>query len=566
MNSFTKTLSILTLTFLLSACSFGGTKLDWRDLENYGTGISFVSSKIEKANLSFDNDGFKRSMERADEIAVNKGNIYTFNGEMNKVNDYFGSLRNKVVISRAIYYAYGRESDKAKFDSLYESYLSFYSWYYPFLLHVKDSSDLIYNSFFGDMNEEEVDEYIQDFLYTEQTKTLDTEIADIQDEQENKYTEFINAFRAKQIVKDDAQWNKYLNDSLNRFRDVMDKGGEYASIYGYDNYLDYVYDNYYHRDYDYTFVEQYEKLIDQYVIPASQYYDEHVDKSILSNPNKKLMFDLYTSGNIADTRCFQGDALDSYVSMMGGDMLDSYKHLKNGGYYLFSNDANSLGTAYVNSGMDDPLIFFSKNYQDVSTIVHEFGHYNAAYTNGNSNSFPFDIQETHSQGNEMLFNRYITDYYANDTNIDIYQYIQNYSVYNMLKDVLLPTAVSMVESYVFENLDKSNEYLLDGINDIMEKYRALYGEGYDLIYAYWAAPIVSSTGYYISYATSGIGAVGVYIQARQNYELAKNRYMKFVAYPEESTDIDKIFDYSGLYSPLQESTFRLLTPENLYTF
>ena len=130
----------------------------------------------------------------------------------------------------------------------------------------------------------------------------------------------------------------------------------------------------------------------------------------------------------------------------------------------------------------------------------------------------------------------------------------------MLTGVIAPIAVAQVESYIFNNLSLSNDELLAGINTIMNKYDGM------VYSAYWATPIVSSTGYYISYATSGVGALGAYIKAEENFNSAKESYFKLVGYPEESQNINAIFSYSGFYSPLQESTFQKLTPSALFSF
>ncbi|MBO4682649.1 MAG: hypothetical protein J5618_02180 [Bacilli bacterium] len=566
MKNLRKALFTLSLTFVLSACGAGGNKLDWNKVKNTGTGISLESGKVAKCSLKFDSEAFASSKKKADEIAVNKGSVYTFNGETEKVFNMVESLREKVTVSRAKYYEAGADEYKEIYDSLYEEYLGFYAWYYTFLQHVRDSSPEIYNSFFGDMSEKEVADYIQNFLYTEDTKRLDTEIEAIQNEQEEKYTQFVKDFRNQTIRMGDSGWNKYLNESLDNFRQVISKGGEYAAYYGYDNYLDYVYENWFNRNYKYDFVEDYVALVDQYVIPAAQYYENNVNDSVIKKTSKKKLFESFTSGNIADETYFKGDLLDAYVKQMGSSMSGAYDHMKNDGYFIFSNDPNSLGTAYVASGMDEPLIFFSSGYQNVSTIVHEFGHYHAEYSNPNNGSFPFDIEETHSQGNEMLFARYLSEYYKDSPDLDVYQYIQDYSVYSMLSDSILPAAVAKVESYVFENLDKTNSEILSGVNTIMSKYRALYPDGYDMIYAYWAAPIVSAVGYYISYATSAVASATIYIEARQDFETAKSKYLKFVAYPEECNDINTIFNYAGIDSPLEESTLQKLTHSNLYSF
>lgn len=562
MKHFKKALLATSLVFVLSACGIhiGGGPLDWAKLKNGGTGISLMSDKVSNAKLSFDKKTFEEAMEKADEAAVKQKSVYTFSGEFSRVNTSFSNLREKLTIARAIYQAEGSSSAKDTYNELYDTYLSFFIWYYPFLLHVRDSSNDIYNAFFGDMDKTDVNDYIKSFTYNEKTKQLDTDITELQDTQEEKYNEFIKGWKAGTIEKDDPAYVAYMSDALTRFRSVLTKGNEYAAVFGYKNYFDYVYKNYYSRDYKIDFVDTYYPLVDEYIIPMINYYNSNVDKSILNDPAKKEFINKYYSSNIADASCFQGDALDSYIAAMGGEMETTYNHLKKDGYYVFSNNENSLGTAYVSSGADEPLIFFSKNYQGVTTIAHEFGHYFANYTNDYINSFPFDIQETHSQANEMLFNSYLTTYYAEDANLDCYKYIKDSSVYEMLTGVIAPIAVAQVESYIFNNLSLSNDELLAGINTIMNKYDGM------VYSAYWATPIVSSTGYYISYATSGVGALGAYIKAEENFNSAKESYFKLVGYPEETQNINAIFSYSGFYSPLQESTFQKLTPSALFSF
>ena len=558
-----KILLLSSLSLVLTSCiySFGGSSLDWKNVRNDGNGIYAVSDRVANYSLSFSYSSFESAMKKADDAAINKSNVYTFTGEMNRVNNYFATLRDKVTVARARYYAEGSSSYKEKYDELYDYFLSFYTWYYPFLLHVRDSSDEIYNSFFSGMNKEEIDEYITGFKYDEKTKALDKQITDIEDSQEMKYSAFIQGYRSGEIKEGDEKYQAYLSESLDNYRLLMEKGNEYASYFSYPNYYDYVYKMYYNRDYKIDFIDSYIDYVDTYVVPMVEYYDKNVDKSILNNPSKKGLYQRYISSNIADIYAYQGDAVDAYVYSMGGSMSNAYNHLKKSGLYIFSNLSNSLGTAFVSSSGSEPLIYFSKDYQNTTTIVHEFGHYFAAYTNEYNSTFPFDIEETHSQANEMLFNTYLTTYYKNDPDLDVYKFIQDGEVYDMLRGVIAPMMVAEVESYLSKNLSKDNETILKEIKEnITDKYK-------DYAYsAYWAAPVVSSSGYYISYATSGVAAVGTYIQAKEDYNLAKANYLKLVSYPEECHDIQKFFDYSGLYSPLKEETFKKFTHENLYSF
>ena len=562
MKNTLKILFSLSLVGLLCSCDFihHDENLDWEKLKNDGEAISTFSSSFGNYSTSFNSTNFHKNMEKADEIVVNQGSINSLDSYLTNVLDATSSLRQKLMVARTRYHATGLQTNKEKYDELYSEYLSFYTWYYPFLLHIQTSSDAIYNYFFRGMNKQEVEDYINDFKYDENTKKLDTEISDIEDKQEKLYQEFAKKRSRKEIDPDDPEYRKYMLDSLDNFRELISKGEEYAEYMGYDNYMDFVYEKYYNRDYTYEYVAEYEPYITNYVIPMVHYYEEHVDKSILDNKDKKIIYEKYFSSNIADKGCYQGDALDSYVVMMGGKMNSAYHHLKTAGMYCFSSNDSSLGTAYVTTMGDEPIIYFSKNYQSTSTIVHEFGHYFAIYTNDDTYTFPYDILETHSQANELLFAKYLLSYYKEDTNYDIYKYIVDSQIYEMLQSTAYTYATAEVETYAYAHLDKSNDALLADILEIMKKYDGI------IYSAYWATPIVTSTGYYFSYAPSGAAAVAAYIQAGENFEIAKANYLSFVAYPKENKHPQDFYTYSGLYSPYEESTFLKFTHENLFSF
>ena len=564
-NIFISTLAVMALT---SCSRFTPSynhieSLIWSNLKNDGEGLDFVSTKFANYSLAFDYEAFELNMKEASNLANNGGNLRKFASYTNSAISYGNSLNSKTSIARTAYYASGDERDYKIYASLHEAQSTFYSWYSTFLKEVRDGpSNDIYNWFYADMSKAEIEEMIEEYAYDENIASLNLAISQIEDEQETLYNNFSNARRSGEIITGDAQYIAYMNNSLNNFRRLVEKGNLLAASYGYDNYLDFVYKEYYKREYKYDFIEEYAPLINDYVLPAIKYYEDNVDNSILDNSSKKLIYTLYKNSNIADARCFQGDIFDSYVdNKIGGAMHATYNHLKSDGYYCFSNSDSSLSTAYVSTlSGSEPVIYFSKNYQNVTTIIHEFGHYFASYTNKNNNNFPFDIEETHSQANEMLFNRYLLEYYNGKDNYDIYKYIADTEVYDMLRSSAYTFATAEVEAYVFNHLDLNNDEIIAGADEIMNKYN-------NLVYsAYWCTPIVSSTGYYISYATSGVASLASYVFAKQDFNKAIEDYLKFVAYPEEDYNIDAFFTYSGLYSPLKEDTFKLFTHDNLFSF
>ena len=563
MKTFKKVLSTLALTFIMSACSTTPSqpKLDWNDYKNYGQGIDAQSEKFKNYNLDFDKEAFEKAKKAADDAVANK-NLGEFNRQAEKALSLFSGVRGKTVVARAKYYASGDSADKKVYEDLYDVYLGFYSWYYGFLNNVNNSTKEIRDSFFEGMSEAEITEYINGFYYTEETKQLDSEITAIQDAQEERYNKF---GREVSNAKTAAAWktymNNYISDSLNNFRSVVEKGNRYAELYGYKDYLDYTYAEYYHRDYSYDFVEQYAPLIEQYVLPLITEYESAGSSQVLSNTR---LLECLQEQNFCYEPYFLGDTIDAYMERMGGSMTKAYDHFKSDGYYCFTTNSKSLGTAYVTSIEDgEPIIFFSSNYQTASTFVHEFGHYTVAYSNPNSSSFPFDIEETHSQSNEMLFSLFLQEYYKDSPNLDVYQFAAKEKVYDLLTDIALTFATAEAETYVFENIDKKNSEILEGVEAIWDKYYDKNDYGFfDSMY-YWCTPAVSATGYYVSYATSGIASLGVYAQGCEDFNKAKDNYLKLVDYPNEDYSIKAFFDYSGLYSPLEESTFQKL--QNIFS-
>ena len=556
MKGMKKLLSTLSLTFVLAACSTSGNtkRLDWSEYKNYGQGIEAVSDKFKNYDLNYDKEGFEKAKTAADEAAVNK-NLGEFNRQASKALDIFSGIKGKTVVARARYYASAESADKKIYEDLYDTYLGFYPWYYKFLNHVNESSPEIRKSFFEDMTEEEIKQYISDFYYTDESKVLDTEITAIQDSQEERYKKFAKAAgSAKTITAYKTAMNSYISDSLNNFRSVIEKGNRYAELFGFDDYMSYVYSEYYNRNYTCDFVADYAPLIEQYIIPLVDQYERAGSTQVLSNPT---LLDNFMNQNFCYEPSFQGDAIDAYMARIGGVMTEAYENFKTNGYYCFTTNSKSLGTAYVTSVSNgEPMIFFSSNYQNASTFVHEFGHYTVAYANKDGHAFPYDIEETHSQANEMLFARYVQEFYKDSPNLDVYQFAAHQSAYEMLTNVILTFATSEVETYVYQNIDKKNSDILEGVNAIWDKYYDINPSigFFDSLY-YWCNPIVSATGYYISYATSGVAAVGAYVQACENFDNARDNYLKLVNYPEDCKDVNKFFEYSGLYSPLEESTF-----------
>ena len=86
-------------------------------------------------------------------------------------------------------------------------------------------------------------------------------------------------------------------------------------------------------------------------------------------------------------------------------MKYAYNHMLTFGYYDVAYSPNKMNAAYTTliPSVSTPFLFMNatNTAEDMSTIVHEFGHYNAMYTNPMVSS-DMDVSEIHSQAFELL--------------------------------------------------------------------------------------------------------------------------------------------------------------------
>ena len=84
------------------------------------------------------------------------------------------------------------------------------------------------------------------------------------------------------------------------------------------------------------------------------------------------------------------------------------------------------------------------------TFVHEFGHYNAFAVNG-PGAMSYDLAETQSQGNEMLFISYLSE--NSDYSKELIDYMGKSRILEGLQTIVLASIVNQFEISVFKQAD-----------------------------------------------------------------------------------------------------------------
>ncbi len=376
---------------------------------------------------------------------------------------------------------------------------------------------------------------------------LNTYIASLDPEAQAKKSQY-------QIAMNEAL-NNYYAGSLDAY-DALVKYSTNANLYAksesYENYLYYQYIKSFDRDYTVDDSSNLSNYITTTIIPL--YTKSYNSYKTFINSATTDQINQFKELNDA-TFSYYFDYLDSYAELVGSDYLDNYKHLFESGNYFLSDTDNDNVTGYTWSFVDGTgaFIFFGKNYQDVSTFIHEFGHYNAILEYGGYTS-SLDIAETQSQGNELLFYKYLTT-------TDLYdEYVieafLNYQVASMANVVISGFIINEIEKYVYST-DLSNvteDEFWNEITAICQKYDTLYYQRQSWI----MSVLLNYQGYYISYAASAISSLELYATAVSDYDKALDMYRIIYSSKALSLDFTGLLEYVGLYGVFSDECYSLL--------
>lgn len=400
-----------------------------------------------------------------------------------------------------------------------------------------------------------------------------------------------------------ASLNKKSDDIQMKFRELEDPAtsdevpglysefvkvnNQIAQLSGYDNYMDYAYDSIYGRDYTPDDVIAMRNYVRTYIAPL---FNSIRSKQIIAEGTKLTTEQKKYVSALSDRSIFQYaltadivagylDTLHSEAGQAGKKEINFAHHanelFKNGNYYTGSYEG--AFSYFVRAQQTSILYFGPGSYSGAFTFVHEFGHYyETVYNPGVSISY--DLEETHSQGNEMLFLAYLSNM-LKDVDCDpVFLNILLENTWNATATILASTAVNEFEhiAYTGEYYGQSNtikEIVSDGkveADEYDEVFSAILADyGVLLNDAYWRYVAIEAAGYYISYAMSALPSMQLLTKGVQDFEAAKQSYFKLFTFTDnpEFAETDEFGDvivtagyaetlqYAGLYSPFQEELY-----------
>lgn len=350
----------------------------------------------------------------------------------------------------------------------------------------------------------------------------------------------------------------YDNKCVEIYKKLIVKNNALARLNKYENYYDYAAANVYDRDYKREQLADFRNYVVQYVVPnVSKVFNDYNSSSKWTSNTKKSRLDEYLFQPFYTSA--KRNYLSAYLDSLGDTTMgNSMRYVFESKNCLFSYDGNSHHTAFQTYLYEDdtPFCFFGSNGQSASTVVHEIGHYYAAYNNSDLDNY--DLCETHSQGNEFLFLTYCEEYMDDD----VFAAARAYNLFNACYVLVMATVIDEFEQRLYVLDDATISKMTgDDFDDIMTSVCEAYG-GASWVsgmlsdpYSYWRLVTISSPVYYISYAVSASAALGIYAIAEQDYDAAITAYTTLVEGVTAEDGFLGALAKAGLTTPFEEETF-----------
>ena len=396
-----------------------------------------------------------------------------------------------------------------------------------------------------------------------------------------------------------AEINKRISEIEVEFRDIEDAtsgmavpklyeefvglNNQIAELAGYDNYIEYAYENVYNRDYSpedtatmRNFVKTY--LKDVYTAIYEGYRSSQ--SGMISDAEAKAVWEALSNKSIFDNKVTT-DLVKAYFEVMsspaggaGEKAIDFFYHanelFKNGNYFTGSYEG---AYSYWIGAQDTSILYFGPgSYSGAFTFVHEFGHYyNNIYNPGVS--FSYDLDEVHSQANEMMFLSFLNDYLPENVASLMYDKVYYDTLFNNLAIIMLATAVDEFEYCVYTGKDldgNDKQYTARDYDKLFTNIMKEYGIDKTLVTYYWRYVVIEAPCYYISYAMSALPCIELLaIAETEGFEVAQSKYLKFFTFTDDpnNVEIDEMGDkvvtigygdtlkYAGLDSVFDESMY-----------
>lgn len=539
-----------------------------------GCGTVSRNKTTNSAKESFIYDFDETKQAEIDEIfaailkSIEKGtDTEGFEELWNEYDDSVSYVIEQYQFAYVFYHTYDTQEYEDKFDFVSDYYNECVKNYYSLYRKIYESA--LRDFFFEGWTEED----IQQALIMSDSYGSE-EYTDVK----NKIDSLTLEYDA--LIRDNAA----LDQISDLYGDLVKLNNQLAQLAGYNNYMEYAYESKFERYYTPEDVAPMRQYVKQYLAPSfSSLISSYISGvNGLKGANKKF-YDSVGSVTVFGTSesaqtviNYLGEYFKQMVKADSAKPIDFFDKanaiFRDGNYYT---GKQSGAFSYYISSRDTTILYFSSSYQNSFTFAHEFGHYyNNIYNGGLSLSMDHD--ETQSQGDEMMFLAWL---YANKPE-DVtsgYNALVVEQLLNTVATIVLATAVDEFEYAVYtgmyngqplETTDGKVDYSALFVEVLSSYSKSFVSYPFDQS-EYWSYVVFDQAGYYISYAMSALPSLEIYVNAREDFDAAKESYLKLFTFSDNpefvETDEDgyrtvtanygEILTYCGLKTPFQEEMY-----------
>ena len=247
------------------------------------------------------------------------------------------------------------------------------------------------------------------------------------------------------------------------------------------------------------------------------------------------------------------EQLTEYFASIDPLMLEAYEYLKEFGLYYGTDSPDAEDGAYTCyiSMYDVPAIYamLDGSVDDLSTFIHEFGHFYHFYMHGADSADQLDLCEIHSQADELMFIPVYTDIFGKRIGEKLAKNQLILGMYYLVQSCIF----TEFELAVFEGERTGSDELFQLFGDIAAEYGLEYyfpAELWTEVIHFYVAPL-----YYVSYGTSLVPALQLYAVYAEDRETGAALYNSIVELSDSYATFLEVLEDSGLGDPFSEETF-----------
>lgn len=342
----------------------------------------------------------------------------------------------------------------------------------------------------------------------------------------------------EKVLKLQQEYNETPLDDTNKlielYINIVNQHNEYARESGYANYYEMnrmELNANGSESSETSEVAEFYQAVKDYIVPVYVYLSMNV------------RFEQLSAYNIPINESLQS-FVEKFMGNISSELFDSYK-------YMVDASLLNIGTSEKNEDvsytirlpyLNSAAIFIKDrgDYNNLNTLIHEFGHFNTAIRDNDLSYFDeqnVDVAEIHSQYLELLFLPYSKLMYGNLANQAV-----TAKLLDLVWSVLTGACFNEFEEFAYTTENLNAEMLRNKFSEICRDYKLNLDDDY------WTAVwhLYNSPLYYLSYSISAMASLSQLDNINHNYRKAVDNYLTLTSYDEVEFEFMELLERSNM--------------------